>query len=216
MTTTVDLFDIATGRTTATAVSTDSIAKGASAMVAIDIDVPVDASAIGYRVRSVSGAFSDGEQSAIPVLASSSTVVESTEFYLNPGEKKPFELTIPATGDATVTLQYCQNPIWTVVKAMRGIYQPGNTSNSIVSSLFSVLAGNHITATNPAIAAAIAEWKKNPGEEALVSMLEKNEELKKLLLDQTPWVQTAKDQSARMSSLSEFLDPETTAAPSPP
>lgn len=211
VTTTVELFDIATGRTTATAVSTDSIAMGASAMVAIDIDVPVDAPAIGYRVRSVSGAFSDGEQSAIPVLASSSTVVESTEFYLNPGEKKPFELTIPATGDATVTLQYCQNPIWTVVKAMRGIYQPGNTSNSIVSSLFSVLAGNHITATNPAIAAAIAEWKKNPGEEALVSMLEKNEELKKLLLDQTPWVQTAKDQSARMSSLCEFLDPETTA-----
>ncbi len=211
VTTTVELFDIASGKTTGTAVSTDSIAKGASAIVAIDIDVPTDASAIGYRVRSVCGGFSDGEQSAIPVLASSATVIESTEFYLNPKETKPFEFTVPAAGDASITLQYCQNPIWTVVKAMRGISDPGNTSNRIVSSLFSALAGKHITDKDANIASAIAEWKANPGEEALVSMLAKNEELKKLLLDQTPWVQASKDQSARMSSLSDLLDPETTA-----
>lgn len=209
--TTVELFDISTGKTTKTAVSTDNIAKGASAIVAIDIDVPTDASAIGYRVRSVCGGFSDGEQSAIPVLASSATVIESTEFYLNPKETKPFEFTVPTGGDASVTLQYCQNPIWTVVKAMRGISDPGNTSNRIVSSLFSALAGKHITDKDANIASAIAEWKANPGEEALVSMLAKNEDLKKLLLDQTPWVQTSKDQSARMSSLSDLLDPETTA-----
>ncbi len=211
VTTTVELFDLASGKTTRTAVSTDSIAKGASAIVAIDIDVPTDASAIGYRVRSACGGYSDGEQSAIPVLASSATVIESTEFYLNPKETKPFEFTVPAAGDASVTLQYCQNPVWTVVKAMRGLSEPGNTSNRIVGSLFSALAGKHITDKDANIASAIAEWKANPGEEALVSMLAKNEELKKLLLDQTPWVQTSKDQSARMSSLSDLLDPETTA-----
>jgi len=212
VTTTIELFDLASGNTTKTAVSTDSIAKGASAIVTIDIDVPTDASAIGYRVRSVCGGFSDGEQSAIPVLASSATVIESTEFYLNPKETKPFEFSVPAAGNnATVTLQYCQNPIWTIVKAMRGLSDPGNTSNRIVSSLFSALAGRHITDKDANIASAIAEWKANPGEEALVSMLAKNEELKKLLLDQTPWVQTSKDQSARMSSLSDLLDPETTS-----
>lgn len=211
VTTTVELFDIASGKTTRTAVSNDSIAKGASAIVAIDIDVPTDASAIGYRVRSVSGGFSDGEQSAIPVLASSATVIESTQFYLNPSDSKPFEFTVPAAGDASVTLQYCQNPVWTIVKAMRGLSDPGNTSNRIVGSLFSALAGKHITDKDANIASAIAQWKANPGEEALVSMLAKNEDLKKLLLDQTPWVQTAKDQTARMSSLSDLLDPETTA-----
>ena len=211
VTTTVELFDLASGKTTRTSVSTDSIAKGASAIVAIDIDVPTDASAIGYRVRSACGGYSDGEQSAIPVLASSATVIESTEFYLNPKETKPFEFTVPAAGDASVTLQYCQNPVWTVVKAMRGLSDPGNTSNRIVGSLFSALAGRHITDKDANIASAIAQWKANPGEEALVSMLAKNEELKKLLLDQTPWVQASKDQSARMSSLSDLLDPETTA-----
>ena len=211
VTTTVELFDISTGKTTSTAVSNDSIAKGASAIVAIDIDVPTDASAIGYRVRSVSGGFSDGEQSAIPVLASSATVIESTQFYLNPSDSKPFELTVPAAGDASVTLQYCQNPVWTIVKAMRGLSDPGNTSNRIVGSLFSAIAGKHITDKDANIASAIARWKANPGEEALVSMLAKNEDLKKLLLDQTPWVQTAKGQTARMSSLSDLLDPETTA-----
>lgn len=209
--TTVELFDIATGNAYQTAVSADSIAAGASALVSIDIDVPTDASAIGYRVRSVLGSFSDGEQSAIPVLESSATVIESTQFYLNPKADKPYQLTVPAAGDATLTLQYCQNPIWTVVKAMRGISEPGITSNSIVSSLFSSLAGRHITAKDPAIASAIAEWKANPGEEALVSMLAKNENLKKLILDRTPWVQASKDQTSRMSALSDLLDPAVTA-----
>lgn len=209
--TTIELFDIATGAVVKTAAVTDSIAAGASSLAAIDIDVPTDASAIGYRVRAVGGGFSDGEQSAIPVLASSATVVESTQFYLNPKETEAFSLTLPPAGDATVTLQYCQNPIWTVVKAMRGLSEPGNMSTGIVGSLFSALAGKHIVEHDPSIAAAIAEWKANPSEEALVSMLAKNEELKKLLLDQTPWVQASQSQTARMSSLSDLLDPESTA-----
>ena len=210
VTTVVELFDIASGEVKSTVSSTDSIADGGSTMVGIDIDVPTDASAIGYRVRSSIGSFADGEQSAIPVLASSATVIESTEFYLNPSEKEPFTLTIPAADNASVTLQYCQNPIWTIVKAMRGLSEPGNTSNSIAGSLFSALAGKYITSSNPAIAEAIATWKANPSEEALVSMLAKNEELKKLMLDQTPWVQASKNQTARMSSLSDLLDAERT------
>ena len=72
-------------------------------------------------MRSVVGAFADGEQTVISVLESASTVIESNGFYLNPKDVRPFELTVNAPEDAVVSLQYCQNPVWTVVKAMRGI-----------------------------------------------------------------------------------------------
>lgn len=206
--TTVELFDVATGKTVESREFSNVIAPDASAVVAMPVTAGVDASAIGYRVRAVAGAFADGEQAAIPVLSAASTVVESTEFYLNPDDKEPFTLTVKASKDASVTLQYCQNPVWTVVKAMRGIAgRNESTSTGLVGRLFSALAARHILKENPSIADAIKQWSENPSEEALVSMLEKNEDLKRLMLDQTPWVQAAANNSQRMAALADLLDP---------
>ena len=211
--TTVELFDVATGKTVESREFSNVITPDASAVVAMPVTAGVDASAIGYRVRAVAGTFADGEQAAIPVLSAASTVVESTEFYLNPDDKEPFTLTVKASKDASVTLQYCQNPVWTVVKAMRGIAgRNENTSTGLVGRLFSALAARHILKENPAIAAAIRQWSENPSEEALVSMLEKNEDLKRLMLDQTPWVQAAANNSQRMAALADLLDPAKTDA----
>lgn len=209
VTTTIELFDATSGAVISTVTSTDSIASDASALVGIDITAPTDRAAVGYRVRSRLGSYSDGEQALIPILSSSATVIESTEFYLNPADSKPFTLRIPAGDDATVTLQYCQNPVWTVVRAMRGLGSgDGLTSTSLVSKLFSALAARSIIAGNPAIATAISEWSSNPDSRALESMLSRNDNLKALLLDQTPWVQTAADQSARMAALANVLSPD--------
>lgn len=207
--TTVELFDVNSDKVLDSARFDNVIAPDASAVVSMPVIASVDADAIGYRVRSVAGSFADGEQAVIPVLSSSTTVVESTEFYLNPQDKDPFTLTVKASDDASVTLQYCQNPVWTVVKAMRGIAgRNETTANGLVSRLFSALSAKYIVEHNPAIAAAIKQWAENPEEEALVSMLEKNEELKRLLLDQTPWVQAAASNTRRMAALADLLDPE--------
>ncbi len=209
VTSTVEIFDIESGKVIDTVLQSDTIAAMASATVAMNLSAPLDAAAIGYRIRTSTGEYSDGEQSAIPVLSSAATVVESTEFYLNAEDSKPFEFTVKTPADATVTLQYCQNPIWTIVKAMRGIAAGESlTASGIVSHLFSAMAAKHITTTNPNIAKAIKEWSDNPDEEALTSMLERNADLKLLMLDQTPWVQAAKSNTSRMAALAQLLDPE--------
>lgn len=206
---TVEIFDIATGETLQTAQSTDTVAAKGSAIVAIETVAPVDAASIGYRVRSQAGSFADGEQQLIPVLSAATTVIESTEFYLNPNEKKPFEFTVKDTENATLTLQYCQNPVWTAVKAMRGINSTeSNISTRLVGKIFSALAARKIIGGNKTIADALRQWTDNPSEKALVSMLEKNDDLKRLLLDQTPWAQTAANQTQRMAALAEVLDPD--------
>ncbi len=209
VTTTIEIFDPSTGSVIANATNTDSIAAKASTIVGIDVNAPVDAASLGYRVRSQAGLFADGEQSMIPILSSSATVVESTEFYLNPDDPKAFELTLKASSDASVSLQYCQNPIWTAIRAMRGLAgKNSGTATGYASSLFSTLAAGKVIADNPAIAGVIKQWQENPDEGAFKSMLEKNENLKLLLLDQTPWVQTAANESSRMAMLAQVLDPE--------
>lgn len=207
-----EVFNIESGEVVTSSADTLSLAPKGSGIVAIEVQAPVGVSAIGYRVKAIGGNFADGEQAAIPVLSSDATVIESTEFYLNPNDSKPFELTVKPAKNATVTLQYCQNPIWTIVKAMRGLSSKSSlTSTDVVGNLFSALAARHLLATNPDIDKAISVWRANPTEDALTSMLEKNEDLKALVLDQTPWVQAAKSQSGRMAMLADLLDADKVA-----
>lgn len=182
------------------------LAAGESAVVKMALSVPTDASALTYKITAEGASFTDGEQGIIPVLESASTVIESETFYLNPERKEPYEFAVKNRPDFTYTLQYCQNPVWTIVKAMRGNSVNETMSTDIASSIFSNLAAIKIISDNPSIADAIREWKANPTQEALTSMLAKNEELKALVLDETPWVRMAESQTARMNALSDFLD----------
>ncbi|MDE6206426.1 MAG: hypothetical protein K2M55_01290 [Muribaculaceae bacterium] len=208
-----ELFDIATGTVTERRNDTIELAAGASGVSTIDLSVAADAASIGYRVSASAAGFSDGEQAAIPVLESATTVMESTQFYLNPDDTKPVTVTVDDATDATLVLQYVQNPVWSIVKAMRGLYGSGsNTSTAIASRIFSYLAARTIVASNPGVAHALREWVNNPSEQALTSMLERNEDLKRLLLNQTPWVNVATDNSRRMATLASVLEPATVAA----
>lgn len=206
----VEVFNIETKAVTDTVRRSVPVAPNGSAIVPIDVTAPYDVNAIGYRIKVDNGVYADGEQNIIPVLSSSCTVIESTEFYLNPDRTEPFELSVSTTKETALTLQYCQNPVWTVVKAMRGITNESSSiSSAMASKLFSALAARHIVTENPAISEAIRQWRENPDSKALTSMLEKNETLKALMLDETPWVSTATDNSARMAALAELLDSAT-------
>ncbi len=213
VTTVTEIFDVATGEIIATATAADTIAAENSSIVAVDITAPTDAAAIGFRVRATDGTFADGEQTAIPILASAATVVESTEFYVNPNTAEPFETEIDMKPGFSHTLQYCDNPIWTVVKAMRGS-SGGNTSisTSLASHIFSLLATGIVADANPSIAGVVEQWQNADSGSALTSMLSRNADLKLLMLKNTPWLQTAADESARMASLAALLDGDGRAA----
>lgn len=212
VTTTVEIFNTSTGAVLSTQTFVDCIAAGASVIVNVEAGAPTDVPSIGYRVKAVSGRYGDGEQNAIPVLPSAGTVVESTEFYLNPTQE-PLVLDIPVADGTSYTLQYVSNPIWTVVKALRGISaNGGTTSTAIVGRLFSTLAAGRIAAQCPGVAEAYRQWAEAPGDSALTSMLARNAELKTLLLEQTPWTQTATSQSDRMAELGRIFDRSAVAA----
>lgn len=189
-----------------------TLAPGESAVVEMTLDVPMNASSLSYKIWADSGSFRDGEQGIIPVLSSESAVIESETFYLNPEVSEPYTFETTARKDFIYTLQYCQNPVWTIVKAMRGNSLDLSTAPGIVSSIFSNLAALRIISDNPGIAAAIKQWRDNPSEKALESMLSKNEDLKAIVLGQTPWVAMAENETARMAALADYLDREAAMA----
>ncbi len=211
VTTEVEIFDPAEGTILNKYTSVDTIASAATAVVSVDVDAPANGVFIGYRVKSSTGSFADGEQTLIPLLPVTTPVIETHPFYVSP-DSLDFSMKMPVVpADARMTLQFCENPTWYVVTALPGLldFEP-STANEAAASIFSAAIASGLMRDNPVIAEALKEWEKSDKSEgALTSMLERNEDLKIMLLSATPWMLDAKSDTERMTRLSLLFDKKT-------
>lgn len=211
VTTVVEIFDIATGAVLTTVTSTDTIAAAASAIVATTVTAPDDAAAIGYRVRSTLGKFTDGEQSFIPIEAATSDVIESKDFYLNPGDSL-VSIAMPSGDKQKSTLDYTANPAWNIIKELPGLANSASsTSVGAARQLFGAATADGLLRGNKELADVLAQWSRDSETEALTSRLAQNDELKAAVLSSTPWVQAAASDTERMARLSLLFDKKATS-----
>lgn len=204
--TVIELFNPVTGEILGRNEYKQEIAPGMTATVSSDIVADHNLEAIGYRIRTTNGEFSDGEQSVIRILPSEASLIETQPFYLNPGETE-FTARLPKDKDARISLTFMENPSWTILTALPGLRtQIDDYANSAAAALYSAGIAGGLIKDNPRLAEAIRNWSENPGDSTLISMLEKNEDLKIALLNATPWVQAARSDTERMASLAMLLD----------
>ena len=206
--TTVEIFDHISGKIVKQIEYCDTIVAGGSAVITTTIDAPDNASMLGYRIKSSIDAFADGEQSLIAILPSSTPVVETTPFYLGSSENK-FSTQLPEMpNDSRVTLEFCENPTWYCVTALPGLRaENGQTSLSAMVAIFSAAVAEGIIRNNPSIASALHQWAhSDKSDSTLTSMLERNQDLKIILLNASPWVLDASSDTERMTRLSLLFD----------
>ncbi len=78
------------------------------------------------------GTFSDGERVSISVLPSQTLVVDSENFYLNPGEKTySTDIAHPEGRDISSTLTFTENAMWTVVESLPLLTSDDNLWNCL-------------------------------------------------------------------------------------
>ncbi|MDE6527707.1 MAG: hypothetical protein K2L78_01505, partial [Muribaculaceae bacterium] len=206
-----EIIDMATGEVVASKQCADTIGAMGRKVVAIDFDVPAGVQGVIYRVKGTAGTFTDGEQSLIPVLPSEQDVVESQMFYLAPGQTE-FSMPIDAVDNGRAYLKFTENPAWEVVSALPGLRESQiNSSLEAASAIFSAAVADGLMREYPEIARTLRKWRDNPSDSTLVSQLEKNEELKSILLNSTPWVADALSQTERMQRLVLLLDSRNTS-----
>lgn len=206
-----EIIDASNGKVIKSEQTTDTISAMGRKVLALDFTVPVGVQGIIYRVRSTAGAFADGEQTLVPILPSDQDLVESKMFYLAPGQNS-FSMPLDAVGDGRAYLKFTENPAWEVVSALPGLRESQiNSSLEAAATIFSAAVADGLMRDYPEIARAIRKWRDNPSDSALISQLEKNEELKSILLNATPWVSDALSQTERMQRLVLLLDSRNTS-----
>ncbi|HIC8644973.1 TPA: alpha-2-macroglobulin family protein [Elizabethkingia meningoseptica] len=172
--------------------------------------VPNDVSGIIIKTVAKAGQYSDGEQKAIPVLPNRMLVTDAQSVFVKEGETKTFVLehlksnTSTTVTNVSNTLELTTNPIWEVLFALPSLKNDINNSADVVfNKWFADVLASEIFKANPKMKKIFEEYQDKG---LLESNLEKNQELKQLLLEETPWVLEAKDEKQQMQMLARLFD----------
>ena len=188
--------------------------KGKSAPVSWKIKIPEGLQAITYRITATAGDFSDGEDAAIPVLTNRMLVTESMPLPVNGNQQKTFNFEkLVNSGKAgstlknyRLTLEYTSNPAWYAVQALPYLMEyPYECAEQLFSRYYANSLATHIANSNPKIKRVFETWK-TISPDALKSNLEKNEDLKSVLLQESPWVSEATSESERKQRIGLLFD----------
>ncbi|MBK7173758.1 MAG: hypothetical protein IPH84_11110 [Bacteroidales bacterium] len=216
----LQLFDAFTMKPVGEGVLTDtatkefSIDKGGNTVISWKLSIPEDLQAIVYRVTASSGIFSDGEEAVIPVLTNRMLVTESLPLPVNGNQTRKFnfEKLIRSGKESStlrnyrLTLEYTSNPAWYAVQALPYLMEyPYECAEQVFSRYYANSLASHIANSDPKIKAVFESWK-SISPDALKSNLEKNQELKSILLEESPWVQEASNESERKQRIAILFD----------
>ena len=191
-----------------------SVKAGETKPVTFDINTNGYEPTLLICKMSISGrGFSDGEQHYLPVLPATERVTVALPITQHePGtEKIDLSKLVPADAtNAKLTLEYTNNPVWLMVQALPSVGSPDeDNAISLAASYYANGIGKHIVDQNPQIKSVFAQWQQEEGNSQFTinnSQLEKNQELKELLLSETPWVMDADNETEQKQRLADFFD----------
>ncbi|MEA3505216.1 MAG: alpha-2-macroglobulin, partial [Bacteroidota bacterium] len=105
-----------------------------------------------------------------------------------------------------LTFEYTGNAAWYAVQALPYLEQSNSKSVlSIKNRFYSNSIAKKIIDDNPEIEKVFKQWKAS-NSDALLSNLEKNKELKNILIQHTPWLLDAKNESEQKQKIALFFD----------
>ena len=154
--------------------------------------------------------FSDGEQHYLAILPNREYVTKTVPYTQHEPGVKTIDLTklFPAgTTQQKLTIEYTNNPAWLMVQSLPILGQPcEHSAIDQAASYYSNLLGKTLLNQNPQVKSVFEQWKLESNQTSLTSQLEKNQELKDLVLNETPWVNAADRESEQKQRLADFFD----------
>ncbi len=173
----------------------------------------------GTKHQAPNTTFSDGEENTLPVLPNRILITESLPLPIVGPGTRTFELSkltgpgSPTRRNYSLTLEMTANSAWYAVQSLPYLMEyPYECSEQVFSRLYANLLAAQILKSNPRFKTVLAEWTRQAQsgtaaqQNALASKLAQNQELKNLLLQETPWVRDAQGETERLARLVTLFD----------
>ncbi|WP_291527896.1 alpha-2-macroglobulin family protein [Bacteroides sp. UBA939] len=211
-TATFALFDPMTDKVISTQRRAFTVAAGKVIPVSFSFTITGKYDILGVRMIADGGTFSDGEQHLLPVLDNKEYVTETLAMPVRGEQTRTFSLdslfnyNSRTATNRRLTVEFTGNPAWYAVQALPALSQPrtDNATSWAVAYYANSLA-SYIANSQPRIKAVFDSWRMQGGKkETFLSQLQKNRDVKNILLEETPWLMeatTEAEQQARIATL---------------
>lgn len=191
-----------------------SVKKGLSTSIEWNLHIPEGYSAIKYKIVAKAGNFTDGEEVAVPILTNRMLVTESMPMPIRSNQTKEFNFTKfinQNNGSSTLknhsyTLEFTANPAWYAVQALPYLMEyPYECAEQTFARYYANSLATYVVNSKPKIKEIFEAWK-TLSPDAFLSNLEKNQELKAVILEETPWVLQSKNESENKKRVGLLFD----------
>lgn len=192
-----------------------NVTQGQSAAVSWKLHVPESLyEPVIVRIFARAGDFTDGEENAVPVVSNRMMVTETLPLWIHGNGSKSFSFEKLKHSDSSKTLthhalnvEYTGNPAWYAVQSLLYLMEyPYECAEQTFNRYYATALAAHIVAQTPKINAIFEKWKTESSLSSLSSPLEKNQEMKSALLEETPWVLEAKTESEQRKRIAQLFD----------
>ena len=154
--------------------------------------------------------YSDGEQHYLPVLPAGERVTIALPVTQHKPGTETIDISklVPADAKkAKLTLEYTNNPVWLMIQALPSVGS-SNEDNaiSLAASYYANGTGKYIIDRNPQIKPVFEQWIQEKNGASLISQMDMNQEMKEVVLNETPWVMDADNETEQKHRLADFFD----------
>lgn len=218
----LEIYDAATGKNlpefnNTNMVQVPQLAAGVSQSIKWKFKVPTGYGALKIIVKTFEGKFTDAEANTIPVLSNKVLVTEALPITFSGSSTKTFTLDKLAKSGSSNTLnnhkltfEYTANPAWYAIQALPYMMEyPNECAEQVFNRYYANTIAQYIANDRPKIREVFDSWKnaaEQGKENSLQSALENNEELKSLLLQETPWLAEGKTETERKKRIGLLFD----------
>ena len=185
-----------------------------SAVVSFPLDIPYQYNRpVSYKVVAEAGHYSDGEEAILPVVSNRMLVTESLPLNMRGDGEQHFTFykllksgTSETLNNHGLTVEFTANPAWLAVQALPYLMEyPYDCAEQTFDRFYANALATQIVTGSPRLQRVFDTWRTTDTA-ALLSNLEKNQELKTVLLQETPWVLDAKTEGQRKKNLAILFD----------
>lgn len=174
------------------------------------LSIPENMQAVQYKIVAKAGDFSDGEQNVLPVLTNRMLVTETLPLWIRSNQTKTFTLDKLKNNTSTtlqnhkLTLEMTSNPVWYAIQALPYLMEyPHECAEQTFSRYYANTLASFVANSNPKIQEVFNAWKSS---DALLSNLEKNQDLKSLIIQETPWLRDAQSETEQKKRIALLFD----------
>ena len=202
------------GRVVYTKTKGFNVREGETGVVAFNYKVTEGIDVLVCTIMAEAGEFSDGERHYLPVLSDKQLIVENIPVQLRGDETKTVDTgklfnggSQTATGKK-LTVEMTANPQWHVIQALPVLSTPSSDdAMSWATALYANSLSLHIVKSNPKIKQVFDTWMlQGNSDKDFWSELSKNEELKSIIIEETPWLAEAENDVARKQRIALLFD----------